>query len=154
MTRVTLFSSPLLLGFDEVERALGRLAKGGGDGYPPYNIERISATDERGEMLRIVVAVAGFSGDELEITVEHNELVIRGRRTEDENRTYLHRGIATRQFRKSFVLAEGIEVIGAGLSDGLLSIDLARPLAERGVRKIEINGRGTSRSKGVVSYGK
>lgn len=153
MTRISAFSSPLLLGFDEVERALGRLSKAGGDGYPPYNIERLPAADERGETLRISLAVAGFSSDELDITVEDNELVIRGRRAEDEDRTYLHRGIATRQFRKSFVLAEGIEVIGAGLADGLLSVDLARPLIDKRVRKIEINGRGTSRSKGV-SYGK
>jgi HSP20 family molecular chaperone IbpA len=104
-------------------------------------------------VLRLSLAVAGFSSDELEITVEDNELVIRGRRTEDEDRIYLHRGIATRQFRKSFVLAEGIEVIGAGLADGLLSVDLARPPIDKRVRKIEINGRGTSRSKGV-SYGK
>lgn len=154
MTRITAFSSPLLLGFDEVERALGRLAKAGGSGYPPYNIERLPATDERGELLRITLAVAGFCDEELEITVEDNELIVRGRRNEDEDRVYLHRGIATRQFRKSFVLAEGIEVIGAGLSDGLLSIDLARPLADRGVRKIEINGHDATRSKGVVSYGK
>jgi HSP20 family molecular chaperone IbpA len=153
MTRITALSSPLLLGFDEVERALDRLAKTGGNGYPPYNIERLPATDARGELLRITLAVAGFSDDDLEITVEENELIVRGRRIEDEDRVYLHRGIATRQFRKNFVLAEGIEVIGAGLSDGLLSIDLARPPAEREVRKIEINGRSASRSKGVVSYG-
>jgi len=153
MTRISALSSPLLLGFDDVERVLDRLAKTGGGGYPPYNIERLPATDAHGELLRITLAVAGFSDDELEITVEENELIVRGRRIEDEDRVYLHRGIATRQFRKSFVLAEGIEVIGAGLSDGLLSIDLARPPAAREVRRIEINGRSAGRSKGVVSYG-
>ena len=142
MTRISAFSGPLLLGFDEVERALERMSKSAGDGYPPYNIERLAATGERGERLRITLAVAGFSSDELEVTVEGNELVIRGRRAEEENRTYLHRGIAARQFRKNFVLAEGIEVIGAGLADGLLSIDLARPPSDKGVRRIEINGRG------------
>ncbi|WP_421725217.1 Hsp20 family protein [Bauldia sp.] len=143
MTRISAFSSPLLLGFDEVERALDRLSKAAGDGYPPYNIERLAATDERGEMLRITLAVAGFTSDELDVTVEDKELVIRGRRAEDnDSRTFLHRGIATRQFRKSFVLAEGIEVIGADLADGLLSIDLARPPSDKGVRTIEISGRG------------
>ena len=155
MTRISAFSSPLLLGFDEVERALDRLSKAAGDGYPPYNIERVPATDDRGEMLRITLAVAGFSSDELDVTVEDNELVIRGRRAEeDDSRTYLHRGIAARQFRKSFVLAEGIEVVGAALADGLLSIDLARPPNDKGVRRIEINGRGTIQPKGVTSHGK
>jgi HSP20 family molecular chaperone IbpA len=142
MTRISAFSSPLLLGFDEVERALDRLSKAAGDGYPPYNIERLPKSGNRGEVLRITLAVAGFGDDELDVTVEENELVIRGRQREEEARTYLHRGIAARQFQKIFVLAEGIEVIRADLKDGLLSIDLARPLAERVVRKIEINGRG------------
>ena len=142
MTRISAFSSPLLLGFDDVERALDRLSKAAGDGYPPYNIERLPKTEERGEILRITLAVAGFSSDELEVSVEENELVIRGRQRDEETRAYLHRGIAARQFQKTFVLAEGIEVLGAGLKDGLLSIDLARPLAERVVRRIEINGRG------------
>lgn len=142
MTRVSAFSSPLLLGFDEVERALDRLSKATGDGYPPYNIERLPKSEKRGEMLRITLAVAGFAEDELEITVEENELVIRGRQKDEEARTYLHRGIAARQFQKTFVLAEGIEVQGAQLKDGLLSIDLARPLAERVVRRVEIKGCG------------
>lgn len=142
MTRISAFSSPLLLGFDEVERALDRLSKAAGDGYPPYNVERLPKTGNRGEILRITLAVAGFGSDELDVTVEENELVIRGRQREEEARTYLHRGIAARQFQKIFVLAEGIEVLCADLKDGLLSIDLARPLAERVVRKIEINGRG------------
>jgi HSP20 family molecular chaperone IbpA len=142
MTRITAFSSPFLLGFDEIERALDRVSKSATDGYPPYNIERLPRTAERGETIRITLAVAGFSADELEVTVEENELVVRGRQQDDTARTYLHRGIAARQFQKTFVLAEGIEVIGANLADGLLSIDLSRPLAERVVRRIEINGRG------------
>jgi HSP20 family molecular chaperone IbpA len=142
MTRVTAFSSPLLLGFDEVERALDRLAKSAGDGYPPYNIERLAKTAEHGEIIRIVLAVAGFSREELEVVVEENELTIRGRQADDEVRTYLHRGIAARQFQRSFVLAEGIEVLGASLKDGLLSVDLTKPLAERVARRIEIDGRG------------
>jgi HSP20 family molecular chaperone IbpA len=142
MTRVAAFSSPLLLGFDEVERALDRLSKAAGDGYPPYNIERLPKSESRGEILRITLAVAGFGRDELEVTVEENELVIRGRQKEEPARTYLHRGIAARQFQKTFVLAEGIEVLGADLKDGLLAIDLARPEAQRIARRIDINGRG------------
>jgi len=142
MTRVTAFSSPLLLGFDEVERALDRLAKTAGDGYPPYNIERLPKTAEHGEIIRIVLAVAGFAREELEVVIEENELTVRGRQNEEEARTYLHRGIAARQFQRTFVLAEGIEVMGASLKDGLLSVDLAKPLAERVARRIEIDGRG------------
>jgi HSP20 family molecular chaperone IbpA len=142
MTRVTAFSSPLLLGFDQVERALDRLAKTTGDGYPPYNIERLPKTAEHGDIIRIVLAVAGFAREELEIVIEENELTVRGRQAEEEARTYLHRGIAARQFQRAFVLAEGIEVLGASLKDGLLSIDLARPQGERMARRIEIDGRG------------
>jgi HSP20 family molecular chaperone IbpA len=141
MTRISAFSSPLLLGFDEIERALDRLSKAG-DGYPPYNIERLGSSADKTESLRITLAVAGFSSDELEVTVEENELVIRGRQKEEPARQYLHRGIAARQFQKTFVLAEGIEVVGADLKDGLLSIDLARPQAERVARQIVIKGRG------------
>jgi HSP20 family molecular chaperone IbpA len=142
MTRVTAFSSPLLLGFDEVERALDRLAKTAGDGYPPYNIERLPKTAEHGDIIRIVLAVAGFAREELEVVIEENELTVRGRQNDEEARTFLHRGIAARQFQRTFVLAEGIEVLGASLQDGLLSVDLAKPLAERVVRRIEIDGRG------------
>ena len=105
-------------------------------------VERLPKTEERGEILRITLAVAGFSEDELEVAVEENELVIRGRQKDDSQRDYLHRGIAARQFQKTFVLAEGIEILGAELKDGLLSIDLTRPLSERVARRIEINGRG------------
>jgi HSP20 family molecular chaperone IbpA len=146
MTRIAAFSSPLLLGFDEIERSLERLQKVAGDGYPPYNIERLPKTEKRGELLRITLAVAGFAADEIEITVAENELVIRGRQQEDETRTFLHRGIAARQFQRTFVLADGIEVLGASLDSGLLAIDLARPLAERAVRRVEITGRGLGRS--------
>ena len=142
MTRISALSSPLLLGFEEIERALDRLSKASGDGYPPYNIERLARTPDRAETLRITLAVAGFARDELEVGIEENELVIRGRQKEEPARQYLYRGIAARQFQKAFVLAEGIEVLGAELQDGLLSIDLVRPRAEKLVKRIEINGRG------------
>jgi len=145
MSRMSLLSSPLLLGFEEMERLIDRVGKGG-DGYPPYNIERIEpagvangdATKERAEMLRITLAVAGFKRDQLEITLEDNQLTIRGRQEDDKSREYIHRGIAARQFSRTFVLADGIEVRSADLSDGLLCIDLARREPDRLVRKIEI----------------
>ncbi len=131
------FSSPLLLGFEGLEHLLERLTKSSGDGYPPYNIERLSKGDH-GEVLRITLAVAGFTRDQLEITHEENQLVIRGRQSEDKSRTCLHRGIAARQFQRAFVWAEAIEVASAELNDGLLSIDLVRHEPERLARKIEI----------------
>jgi HSP20 family molecular chaperone IbpA len=133
MARLSLFNSPLLLGFDHFERALDRVSKVSSDGYPPYNIEQV---DENS--LRITLAVAGFAMSDLKITIEDNQLVVRGRQTDDENRVYLHRGIAARQFQRSFVLAEGIEVRGAWLDNGLLHIDLMRPPVETRVRTIEI----------------
>lgn len=141
MSRVSGFSSPLLLGFDEIERVLDRVAKASGDGYPPYNIERIAKTEQNEECLRITLAVAGFSRESLDVTVEENQLVIRGRQVDDRERVYLHRGIAARQFQKTFVLADGIEIISAELKDGLLAIDLARPTPARIVRRIEIAAR-------------
>lgn len=138
MSRVSAFSSPFLVGFDEIERVLERLSKGSADGYPPYNVERLP-DDDGGLCLRITLAVAGFSEDELDITVEDNELVIRGRQTDEPTGTYVYRGIAARQFQKTFVLAEGIEVLGAVLKDGLLSIDLNRPQNERVARRIAVN---------------
>ena len=141
MSRASGFSSPLLLGFDEIERVLERVAKASGDGYPPYNIERIAKSETREECLRITLAVAGFARDALDVTVEENQLVIRGRQTDDRERIYLHRGIAARQFQQTFVLADGIEIISAELKDGLLAIDLARPTPERVVRRIEIAAR-------------
>ncbi|KZL15968.1 Hsp20 family protein [Pseudovibrio ascidiaceicola] len=139
MTRVSAFSSPFMLGFDDIERVLDRVSKAANDGYPPYNIERLAATEEKGEVIRITLAVAGFTRDQLDVSVEESQLVIRGRQQEDKTRQYLHRGIAARQFQRAFVLAEGIEILGADLRDGLLSIDLARPEPERIVRRIEIS---------------
>ncbi|MDD7909805.1 MULTISPECIES: Hsp20 family protein [Pseudovibrio] len=139
MTRMSAFSSPFLLGFDDIERVLDRVSKGGNDGYPPYNIERLSVSDEKSDVIRITIAVAGFTRDQLEVSVEESQLVIRGRQQEDKTKQYLHRGIAARQFQRTFVLAEGIEILGAELRDGLLSIDLARPEPERIVRRIEIS---------------
>ena len=141
MVRVTGLSSPFLLGFDEIERALDKVSKTSGDGYPPYNIERIAASDAEPEKLRITLAVAGFSKDEIEVTIEENQLTIRGRQQEDKQREYLHRGIAARQFQRSFLLAEGMKVIGADLAQGLLFVDLIRPQPERVVRKIDISAR-------------
>ena len=132
-------SNSLFLSLEGIGRAIERAAKKGGDGYPPYNIERLAKTESRGELLRIVLAVAGFGSDDLEVEVVNNQLVIRGQQAEERERTYLHRGIATRRFQRSFVLGDGLEVVGADLSNGLLSIDLARPEADRSVRTIAIN---------------
>jgi HSP20 family molecular chaperone IbpA len=138
MSRQSPFGHPFLLGFDEIEQALDRVAKGAGDGYPPYNIERLARTEDEPERLRITLAVAGFTRDQLEITLEESQLVIRGRQSDDKTRQYLHRGIAARQFQRAFLLADGMEVLGADLTNGLLSIDLARPEPERVVRRIDI----------------
>ena len=135
MSRLTLFNSPLLLGFEHFERALDRVNKTSGDGYPPYNIEQLGE-----DSLRITLAVAGFTMDDLALTVEDNQLVVRGKQSDDGSRVYLHRGIAARQFQRSFVLAEGIEVQGAWLDNGLLHIDLVRPPIESRVRTIQIRG--------------
>jgi HSP20 family molecular chaperone IbpA len=137
MSRVPSLSSPFLLGFDEIERALDRVTKAS-DGYPPYNIERLARDERDPERLRITLAVAGFTRDQLDVTIEENQLVIRGRQQDDKRREFLHRGIAARQFQRTFVLADGMEVIGADLEHGLLSIDLARPEPERVVRSIAI----------------
>jgi|SRR6185312_6484979 len=138
MSRVPSLSSPFLLGFDEIERVLDRVAKGS-DGYPPYNIERLARDAQSPERLRITLAVAGFTRDQLDVTIEESQLFIRGRQQDDKTRQYLHRGIAARQFQRTFVLAEGMEVLGADLRNGLLSIDLARPEPERVVKTISIN---------------
>ena len=140
MTRMTPFSSPLLLGFDAVEKTLERLAKNG-DSYPPYNIERIRAADGTAERLRITLAVAGFADCDLEVLTEENQLIVRGRQNDDTERDYLHRGIAARQLQRSFVLADGVEVSGAMLENGLLHIDLSRAEPEAVVRTIAINGK-------------
>jgi HSP20 family molecular chaperone IbpA len=138
MPRQSPFGHPFLLGFDEIEQALDRVAKAAGDGYPPYNIERLARTEQERERLRITLAVAGFLRDQLEVTLEENQLVIRGRQADDKTRQFLHRGIAARQFQRTFLLADGMQVLGADLSKGLLLIDLARPEPERIVRKIDI----------------
>lgn len=140
MTR-TLLSSPLLLGFDELERLIERASKGPGDSYPPYNIERIVKQDGQTERLRIIIAVAGFTRDQLEVLIEDQQLMVRGRQVEDKSRDYIYRGIAARQFQRVFVLAEGIKVETADLNHGLLTIDLVRVEQERLVRRIEIGGR-------------
>jgi HSP20 family molecular chaperone IbpA len=140
MSRLSLLSNPLLLGFDEIERLIDRANKGA-DGYPPYNVERIAAADGEGEQLRITLAVAGFTRPELEITLEDSQLTIRGKQQEDKDREYLYRGIASRQFSRTFVLADGIEVKSANLANGLLAIDLERVEPERTVRKITISDR-------------
>ena len=135
MSRLSLFNSPLLLGFDHFERALDRVAKTTGDGYPPYNVEQVGEN-----ALRITLAVAGFTMDSLSVQIEDNQLVIRGKQEEDKDRVYLHRGIAARQFQRSFVLADGIEVVGARLENGLLQVDLARRVAASRVTRVEIRG--------------
>lgn len=138
MTRLSLFNSPLLLGFDHFERTLDRISKQSAEGYPPYNIEQIGE-----DRLRITLAVAGFGLEELEIQVEGNQLTVRGRQRDEPNRVYLHRGIAARQFQRAFVLAEGVEITGAELDNGLLAIDLVRPLVESTVRRVAIKSGGS-----------
>lgn len=135
-TRLSLFDSPLLLGFDDFEKTIDRLRKSSGDSYPPYNIEQIG---EYG--LRITLAVAGFSMNDLDVEIDQNQLTVRGKRKteEQEDRIYLHRGIATRQFQRSFVLADGIEVAGADLDNGLLHVNLERIIPESNAVKIKIN---------------
>jgi HSP20 family molecular chaperone IbpA len=145
MSRLSLFNSPLLLGFDHFERTLDRVSKVSSDGYPPYNIEQLGEN-----ALRITLAVAGFRMSDLSITVEDNQLIVRGKQTDDAHRVYLHRGIAARQFQRSFVLAEGIEVNGARLDNGLLHVDLVRPAVESRVRTIEITSGSTSATKRVT----
>lgn len=145
MSRLTSLQSPFLLGFDGLERALDRVAKTA-DGYPPYNIERLPEAAGAPERLRITLAVAGFGPDQIEVTLEKNELVIRGRPpAETDERTFLHRGIAARQFTRAFVLAEGMEVLGADLATGLLVVDLVRPEPKSSVRRIAIRAQGDSR---------
>jgi HSP20 family molecular chaperone IbpA len=133
MNRTVLFNSPFLLGFERLEQLLERTAKSGIDGYPPYNIEQSSE-----DKLRITLAVAGFNREELIVTVEDRQLIIRGKQVDNGERNFLHRGIAARQFQRAFVLAEGIEVTGASLENGLLCIDLERPTSTTIVRTIDI----------------
>ncbi len=135
-TRLSLFDSPLFLGFDHFEQTFDRLKKHSSEGYPPYNIEQIGDTG-----LRITLAVAGFSMDNLEVEIDQNQLTIRGRQNDDDDseHIYLHRGIAARQFQRSFVLADGIEIVEASLDNGLLHVDMRRIVAKSTARQIKIN---------------
>jgi HSP20 family molecular chaperone IbpA len=142
MTRLSLFNSPLLLGFDEFERTLDRISKASAEGYPPYNIERIGE-----DGLRITLAVAGFGMDDLIVQVEDNQLVVRGKQEEVSDRVYLHRGIAARQFQRAFVLAQGIEVVGAELDNGLLHVDLKRPSPSVRVQTVKIRSTKSGTAK-------
>ncbi len=146
-TRLSLFESPLFLGFDQFERTLERIKKSTGDGYPPYNIEQIGD-----HALRITLAVAGFTMENLDIELENNQLTVRGKQVDDKDRVFIHRGIAARQFQRSFVLADGIEVAGASLDNGLLNIDLKRIVPEVQVQKIQITkGEKTKETKSLKS---
>ncbi len=138
MARMSLLSSPLLLGFDEIERLVDRFGKSASEGYPPYNIERLKASEQGVETLRITLAVAGFTRDQLEITLEDRQLCVRGRQVDEQDREYLYRGIAARQFQRTFVLADGIEVRSADIDNGLLMIDLVRHEPQKMVRTIAI----------------
>ena len=142
MARITAFNSPLLLGFEHLEQILDRASRTSAEGYPPYNIEQ---TSDNG--LRITLAVAGFSMNDLSVTIEDNQLMIRGRQVEESDRVYIHRGIAARQFQRSFVLAEGIDVAGADMDNGLLHVDLERIVPEPEVRTIHISDRVTATKK-------
>jgi len=135
MARLSLFNSPLLLGFDQFEQAVERLTKASADGYPPYNIEQVGE-----DGLRITLAVAGFAIEDLNVQIADNQLTIRGKQADDDSgRVFLHRGIAARQFQRSFILADGIEVMGAELDHGLLHLELRRPKVEAEVRSIKID---------------
>lgn len=147
MTRLSLFNSPLLLGFEQFEQAIDRISKTA-EGYPPYNVEQLGEN-----RLRITLAVAGFTEEDLSVQIEDRQLVIRGRQTDDKDRVYLHRGIAARQFQRSFVLAEGIEITGARLERGLLHIDLERPVVQPEVRSIKISTQDDADGKRPVIEG-
>ena len=149
MTRLSLFNSPLLLGFEQFEQALERISKTSSDGYPPYNVEQV---DEH--RLRITLAVAGFGADDLRVQIQDNQLVIGGKQRDETDKVFLHRGIAARQFQRSFVLADGIEVANASLDNGLLHIDLARPVSEPDVRTVPIETRGGEAARGPTIEGR
>lgn len=137
MARMTLFDSPLLLGFEHFERTLDHVSKKSAEGYPPYNIEQID-----GNRLRITLAVAGFAEDDLSVEIIDNQLIIQGNRPDEAaERVFLHRGIAARQFQRAFVLADGLEVSGAEMDNGLLHIELLRPKPENRVRRVDIKSR-------------
>ena len=147
MTRLSLFNSPFLLGFDEFERTVDRISKLSSDTYPPYNIEQISA-----QILRISIAVAGFTKEDLEISLEGNQLLIHGSRSEpNDDRIFIHRGIATRQFQRNFILADGIKVEGASMENGLLFIDLTQPVPQEESKKIEISDSSKKKDKNLIN---
>ena len=144
MSRLSLFNSPLLLGFEQFEQALDRVSKNA-DGYPPYDVEQIGEN-----RLCITLAIAGFAPEELSVQLEKNQLTVKGRRKEDRERVYLHRGIAARQFHRSFVLADGLEVTGATIENGLLRIDIERPFEEPDVKTIAIKSVDTAGAAQVI----
>ena len=147
MSRMSVFNSPFLLGFEQFERTIDRISKLSTETYPPYNIEQISSN-----LLRITIAVAGFEKEDLEINLEGNQLQIKGFKKEDnDERIFLHRGIATRQFQRNFVLAEGIEVEGASMENGLLSVDLSQPINSEESKKIEIKDSSKSNNDKLIS---
>ena len=147
MSRMSVFNSPFLLGFEQFERTIDRISKLSTESYPPYNIEQISSN-----LLRITIAVAGFEKADLEINLEGNQLQIKGfKKEENDERIFLHRGIATRQFQRNFVLAEGIEVEGASMENGLLSVDLSQPINSEESKKIEIKDSSKSNNEKLIS---
>ena len=147
MSRMSVFNSPFLLGFEQFERTIDRISKLSTETYPPYNIEQISSN-----LLRITIAVAGFEKEDLEINLEGNQLQIKGfKKEENDERIFLHRGIATRQFQRNFVLAEGIEVEGASMENGLLSVDLSQPINSEESKKIEIKDSSKSNHEQLIS---
>jgi len=144
---MSVFNSPFLLGFEQFERTIDRISKLSTESYPPYNIEQISSN-----LLRITIAVAGFEKTDLEINLEGNQLQIKGfKKEENDDRIFLHRGIATRQFQRNFVLAEGIEVEGASMENGLLSVDLSQPINTEESKKIEIKDSSKSNNEKLIS---
>ena len=146
---MSIFNSPFLLGFDQFERTIDRISKLSSDSYPPYNIEQISQNS-----LRITVAVAGFKKDELDVSLEGNQLQIKGNKKDDEReRIFIHRGIATRQFQRNFVLADGIEVKEASMDDGLLFVDLTQPINNDQSVKIEIKDTKKKKKENLISLG-
>ena len=149
MSRMSVFNSPFLLGFEQFERTIDRISKLSTDSYPPYNIEQISTN-----LLRITIAVAGFDKKDLEINLEGNQLQIKGCKDDDDNseRIFVHRGIATRQFQRNFILADGIEVEGASMENGLLSVDLSQPINNDESKKIEINDKSKSNNDKLISF--
>ena len=150
MNRMSVFNSPFLLGFDQFERTIDRISKLSSDSYPPYNIEQTSPNS-----IRITIAVAGFKKKDLDVSLEGNQLQIRGSRDDNEaDRIYIHRGIATRQFQRNFILAEGIEVEEASMDNGLLFIDLSQPINNEESKKIEIRDKNNKIKENLISLGK